>query len=78
MFVRDGMSRSMNKVSEYTHEGNFDMREDMHKFSGVDAHYCIMKAMEYLEMADIYVADLENEVNKLKKEMEDGNDEREA
>ena len=42
----------------------------------VDAHYCIKKArldlskcMDHLEMADIYIADLENEIETLKKQI---------
>jgi hypothetical protein len=35
----------------------------------VDARYCIQKALDYIEMADVYIADLENEIETLKQQI---------
>jgi len=37
---------------------------------GLNANYCIRKALEYIEMADVYIADMEDEIKTLKKQLD--------
>ena len=58
----------MEKISDTTY--TTDIRAiAVDQRRGVNAHYCIKKAMDYLEMADVYLADMEQEIETLKEQI---------
>jgi len=56
----------MDEVSQFTY--STDIRA-IRVEDGLNARYCIRKAQEYLDMADVYIADLENEIETLKQQL---------
>ncbi len=57
----------MDKVSDTTYTD--DIRAIRYE-DGLNANYCIRKALEYIEMADVYIADMEDEIKTLKKQLD--------
>jgi hypothetical protein len=59
----------MVKVSDVTYAQNIKAISNKSNKQRVNAHYCIKKAMDYLEMADVYLADMEEEIKTLKEQI---------
>lgn len=60
----------MDKVSDTTYTD--DIRAIRYE-DGLNANYCIRKALEYIEMADVYIADMEDEIKTLKDRLKNEN-----